>query len=323
MDATYSSFRSPPLRAAAVAAILILGGVIAWKLLRRAAPPVATTAATSSPFESTAQFALLPDAATGQIPGAAAAIRLQPGGELRFDIARIGGLLAGRFQVAQPNAGAIVELQSYDAQGHRQVLLSRTLQPEPKVTADAAPMHFLLDPVVLPAGTRGVALVVPAGSPAPADWSQVKVLARESATLLSRLPLPLVAYEGFAEPYGSENVVYAHAPMQLVLQVPAGQYGFEARFGYNPAAFTQKDGHSDGMDFSIVLETSQGATTLLTRQLDPTNHPEDQEWQQATVALDCPQLARLRLIVTPGPSGVLNWDWVVWSDLRATPAAKP
>ncbi|HET7536507.1 MAG TPA: hypothetical protein VFJ90_08640, partial [Candidatus Didemnitutus sp.] len=139
--------------------------------------------------------------------------------------------------------------------------------------------------------------------------------------LLHRLPLPLLAYDGFAEPASDENAIYAHAPMRFILRVPVGQYGFSTKFGYNPAALNQREGHSDGMEVRIVLETAAGEHTLLRRSLDPAR-AEDQPLQQANLALDCPESGQLQLIVAPGPSGIINWDWAMWTDMQVTPAAK-
>jgi hypothetical protein len=254
-----------------------------------------------------------PDRVAGNITFDGGAVRLAPGAHLDFDLAGRAALLQGSFQ-ATSDRPATAELVLVGAAGERRVLLRRALDG-----AAAGRRFFLVDPTELPAGTRSLALSVPADSPGGIDWREVEPLPRAGNALLQALPLPLIAYEGFTAPGGDAAIVLTHAPSQFRLALPAGSRLFEFGFGYNLEVFKQPGNYSDGIVFKVRLESPAGMHDLWEHALDPRVRPGDRELQAGTVALAPPVPAQLLLVIEPGPTGNTAWDWAQWRDLRVTP----
>ncbi|HET7536509.1 MAG TPA: hypothetical protein VFJ90_08650 [Candidatus Didemnitutus sp.] len=306
-------------------ALLGLIGVVAWKSVPQPRPIFAAAdLAISREYMAGPEFTLAPDATSGAVARAGTSVRAQPGSSLRFDVSHITGILHGRLQAADGKTGATVDFVAADATGGGPVtVLRRVLRPAAQAGYDSAPMNFLLNPAALPPGTKSVLLSVPPDSAGAVDWTRVGATPPEKNSILSALPLPLIAYEGFAEAAADGATIFAHAPFEFVFQVPAGPREFTGRVGMNPALFSRSDASSDGIGVRFMFENGADRQVLFARQFDPQDRTEDRQLATAHFALAGAPGSRLVIAVDPGPRESINWDWTVLQDLKVDPPARP
>ncbi len=116
-----------------------------------------------------------------------------------------------------------------------------------------------------------------------------------------------------------------HAPASISWARPPNLMQFSFNYGIEAGAYQLGDkGHTDGVIFSLDLETTDGETiTIWSDTLTPFNHPEDRGVLSATVDLPPMQPGRLVLSTQPGAAGDTSWDWAFGGDFRGTTPGPP
>jgi len=109
---------------------------------------------------------------------------------------------------------------------------------------------------------------------------------------------------------------FAHAPSELVYDVPAGATHLRGGFGVRPAAYAPDNrGPTDGAEFIVRWRAAGGGEEVLFRRLlNPRQEAGDRGIQSLRVALPGGP-GRLALQITPGPTGNPASDWTFWTDL--------
>ncbi len=101
----------------------------------------------------------------------------------------------------------------------------------------------------------------------------------------------------------------ANVPAKVEWPRPPAVAAVTFQYGIDEGAYT-KDGHSDGVEFSLVLVGDNGKNhALFSRLLAPYNHPEDRGPQTSRIELPPNVSGRLILAAGPGPQKDLSWDW--------------
>jgi len=133
-----------------------------------------------------------------------------------------------------------------------------------------------------------------------------------------RLPASILAYTlAVPEVVAGRKALFAHAPSEIVVAVPAGAGRVTGAFGFTPGAYTPPNGRTDGAVFVVRWEPAGGAPRDLVRRfLDPLGNPLDRGLQDFTAGLDGAAGGTLRLITEPGAADNLQFDWTVWSEVR-------
>jgi hypothetical protein len=102
----------------------------------------------------------------------------------------------------------------------------------------------------------------------------------------------------------------ANVPAKVEWRRPPAVAALTLHYGINEGGYTAKDGHSDGVEFSLVLVENNGTThALFSRLLAPYNHPGHRGPQTSRVELPPNVEGRLILTAGPGPQNDLSWDW--------------
>jgi len=102
----------------------------------------------------------------------------------------------------------------------------------------------------------------------------------------------------------------AQAPGRIEWPRPSALTALTLHYGIDAGAYTAKNGHSDGMDFSLDLIDEHGKThALFSRTLEPFNHVEHRGPQISRVEIPPGPGGVLVLRVGPGARGDASWDW--------------
>lgn len=111
---------------------------------------------------------------------------------------------------------------------------------------------------------------------------------------------------------------FAHAPSQIVYQLPAGATALRGGFGLKPGAYAPTNaGATDGAEFVIRWRPVGGNDQILfQRHLRPREEITDRGIQSFRVELPTNRTGgQLELVITPGPAENLASDWTYWTDL--------
>lgn len=108
-------------------------------------------------------------------------------------------------------------------------------------------------------------------------------------------------------------VLDAHAPTDVVLDLPEGPRELVIEFGILPGAW-QANPPTDGMEFRVEVLRPAGASpvVLWRRFLDPVALPENRGRQRATIPIPAGAAGELRLRTLPGPTNSISCDWGYW-----------
>lgn len=94
-------------------------------------------------------------------------------------------------------------------------------------------------------------------------------------------------------------------------------------YGIDEGAYTAKEGHSDGVEFSVTLVDLSGKVhPLFSQLLTPYNRPEHRGRQTAEVVLPPGVEGHLVLRAGPGPQNDITWDWAWIGPFRPKTASE-
>lgn len=112
----------------------------------------------------------------------------------------------------------------------------------------------------------------------------------------------------------------AHPDTRLWFKAGPGDHRMTIEVMMLPAAYDEKlawGDRSDGIEVSVTThEAGTGARRVLTKEINPRNHPEHRGWQRLSVDFNLTETADVELAVTGGPAGSISRDWTFLGDVR-------
>jgi hypothetical protein len=120
------------------------------------------------------------------------------------------------------------------------------------------------------------------------------------------------AYDPMTLQAEGRDVLLAHAPSEIFLEMPAQASAIEGGFGLLPGAYTE--GNTDGVVFTVEQIAGDGrAEVLFERALRPVSELSDHGPQSFAVPLEEGIRRRIVLRADTGPRGDGSWDWSYWT----------
>jgi hypothetical protein len=107
----------------------------------------------------------------------------------------------------------------------------------------------------------------------------------------------------------------AHAPSQIIFEIPKDARIVEGQFGLALGAY--EVGRTDGVEFSVeMIDSEQHGNVLFRRYLQPINQPQDRGTHSFSLSLPESVSGQIVLQATVGTQGDAAWDWAYWTDVR-------
>jgi hypothetical protein len=204
-----------------------------------------------------------------------------------------------------------------------ELVFDRLLDPVTK-SLDRGPQESraVLPPV--PAGTQ-LNLRTDAGPGGDAAWdwayfSRIRLVAGsyipEQFPRFQTLPIAVEGVTVGRMTYDQRDIFMLNSPGALMFLLHGTEQQLSFRAGLLPGAYTA-GGQSDGVEFITELLSPDGTKQIIARQqLNPRDNPADRGDRPFEVALpQVPAGTRLRLTVSPGPTGSDAWDWSYFESL--------
>jgi hypothetical protein len=147
--------------------------------------------------------------------------------------------------------------------------------------------------------------------------SRAQLLNPQIIDMLS--PKPLMVVHPFGLDVTEENqrrVLNAHAPTDVIFDLPAHATVAVAEFGMDPGSYVKKN-HTDGVEFRVELVLADGSHQILhSTYLSPTDKPSDRG--ERTLRVDIPPGSRGQLWfrTRPGPTGSIACAWAYWAKIE-------
>jgi hypothetical protein len=114
----------------------------------------------------------------------------------------------------------------------------------------------------------------------------------------------------------------ANTPARVEWERPLSAGSITLNYGILEGAYTAKEGHSDGVEFTLAIVDEAGKThPLFDQLLTPFHRPEHRGEQSARIELPSGLRGRLVFAATPGPQNDHTWDWAWVGPIVAHPAA--
>ena len=122
----------------------------------------------------------------------------------------------------------------------------------------------------------------------------------------------------FSTPVDHVNRFNAHAPSELVFQLPAGPHRVEAQYGMMEGAYLRKEPpNSDGVNFALLVRRPQHADRqLFAHFLDPQSNPADRGLHSLAFNFTLPEGAELIFQAGPGRKDDNAFDWAFWGRIN-------
>ncbi|MBS0662191.1 MAG: hypothetical protein JSR48_02930 [Verrucomicrobia bacterium] len=109
-----------------------------------------------------------------------------------------------------------------------------------------------------------------------------------------------------------KNVFSAHAPTDLLFEIPRGARTIDAEYGIFPTAYTGGNA-TEGVEFRIELFSPDGAhQTLYSAYLSPSKVPADRGNKTLHVTLPEKAAGHLTFRTLPGPTNSIACAWAYW-----------
>ena len=139
---------------------------------------------------------------------------------------------------------------------------------------------------------------------------------KQLVAMMHPAPLQIIHPFGLAQQTLEGRAVFnAHAPTDLIFEIPAGATRITADYGVLPDAYAGKN-ETDGMEFRVEIVRPDGArTTIASVYLDPQRRAEDRGSRQMSVPLPAGMTGELWLRTLPGPAGSIACDWAYWGGI--------
>lgn len=248
--------------------------------------------------------------------------------ELRPDMHRLKatyGLLPSAWEDPKGSEGATFEVWHVPPAGEPKRLYRDQLDPK-RVPADRG--HHTLE-VELPKPTEGrIRLLIYATHPQNnafnhTYWAALVAEGFPAVITTPTVPVPyetVTAQHGYNElPEGDRQVIFVHAPSELVFPLPAKLRQLSGHFGLIAGAYSGTE-PTDGGRFVIEGERPDGQRVeLWHRDLDPQNRSEDRGFLSFTVTLPPEGFRRLVFRTSPRPGHGVIRSWTFWHELRLAP----
>lgn len=221
-------------------------------------------------------------------------------------------IVVGEFRSRWEKLAPVVQsLELYDRpilfSNDTQCYLAQRLLPGALKVLENIPLHTLT-------------LAAPADSSVPGVKRERFVVAkladRSTFDMMSPLPVEVVAPFGIAASVvDGRRVFNAHAPTDVIFNVPAGARTIAVGYGVLPTAY--EDGHSlEGVNFLVELIQPTGQRTRLFEVfLNPVTAHADRGIHRATVPLPSGATGRIVFSTLPGPASNISYNWAFWTDL--------
>lgn len=218
-------------------------------------------------------------------------------------------------------AELIVELRPPGAPAR--TLLNRSLDPA-KRPDDRGNLTSRIVIPPFPVGTKFVVRTTPGEFGDNAwDWVYVGKFDRVRAPFFSprqfpnysRIPSSIISEYTSILDENDEKLLMTHAPTTMQFSLTGRERRWQFDYGFQAGAYTA-EGHSDGATFIVELKhSSQPATILFSRQLNPATVEADRGRQHGDLLL--PLIAPGdQLIMRIDPGQTLGWDWTYITQLR-------
>jgi hypothetical protein len=140
----------------------------------------------------------------------------------------------------------------------------------------------------------------------------------EIALRSSRIGEPFVKIINLSEKTG-DRAVFAHAPAELYLPVPAGAKHFIFGYGILPLKLYPDRG-GDGVDFVIQAIFSDGTSSIIfNKNINPFKSLSTNSSKIKSDKIKIPEnCIKLKLLTLPGINNNTNYDQSYWTDLKFT-----
>jgi hypothetical protein len=111
---------------------------------------------------------------------------------------------------------------------------------------------------------------------------------------------------------GEQEVMFVHAPAQILVPIPAGAKAVTLRYGFLDKAYRESNGVTDGANFLAIWADGKKRIPMWGRILRPATVPEDRGLQAVTFTL--PDVDRPRgLVLRVTALENIDHDWTYWS----------
>lgn len=115
---------------------------------------------------------------------------------------------------------------------------------------------------------------------------------------------------------GTDWVLNAHSPSELVFRVRPGSRRLHGSYGILDAAYTGRD-RTDGVEFTVAIRVNrQPEQEVFRRFLNPASVAADQGSQPLELELTVPPDAVVILRTLPGPAENRSYDWSYWGRIE-------
>jgi hypothetical protein len=143
-------------------------------------------------------------------------------------------------------------------------------------------------------------------------------LAAGAADVFNPAPVEILTPWGLARTGIDGHTAFnAHAPTDIVCELPPDARTVEVEFGIAPGAYAGPSNVTDGVEFRIDWSPpGKDAVTLFSRWLTPARVATDRGRQSATVELPPRATGSLVFRTLPGPANDLSFDWSYWQSAR-------
>lgn len=235
------------------------------------------------------------------------------------------GLLPSAWNGPKGSAGATFEVWHLPGQGEPRRLHQIRLNPV-HIPGDRPPRALNVE-LPRPAGGR-IRLVTAPTHPQDNSfnhtyWADLTAEEFQANLATPGAPIPhakVTAPHGYNElPEGGHEVIYLHAPSELVFPLRAGLRVLTGTCGLLTSAWSDQE-VTEGARFIIEGEQADGRRTeLWSRVLDPEASPTDRGFIPFTVTVPPENYVRLILRTDARRGHGLNRAWTFWHDLRLDP----
>jgi hypothetical protein len=188
-----------------------------------------------------------------------------------------------------------------------QCFLAQRLIPSALKILQNIPLHTL-------------ALAAPADSDIPGvkrvRYTVAKLEGTDAFDMMHPMPVEVVAPFGIAASVVDGHRVFnAHAPTEVIFQLPPGARAVQTGYGLLPTAY--ENGHAlEGVRFLVELIRPSGERTVLFDQfLNPSHQPADRGMHQTQFNLPAHAEGRIIFSTLPGPNHNISFNWAYWTDL--------
>ena len=231
-------------------------------------------------------------------------------------------------RLPEGSVGAIVNVGEISRSPASLQTLARSLDlaDEPLLTSDDTQVYLAHRLVPAAAGSLAQVRLARFSLKLPADdevagvrrrhYFLTKSTEKAPFDMMNPFPVEVIAPFGIAVSLvDGKRVFNAHAPTDVIFEVPPGAGAIHVGYGLLPEAY--ENGHSsEGVQFIVEWIPSNGRQHVLyERFLNPSARPEDRGLHAAAIPVPAGAAGRLVFRTRPSPRNNLSFNWAYWTEL--------